>query len=101
MKSLAIVVAIIFLISITAGPIALLISFIKPRKYFSLANKRVLVAIASVFASMSGALLISGHVAPVGKLIGLVSLSLASISTYRVFQPQPDYVDPEDDSKRA
>lgn len=101
MKDLAIVVAIIFLVSITAGPFALLVTFIKPRKYFSLANKRFLVAIASVFASMSGALLISGHVAPIGKLIGVTSLSLASFSSYRVFQPQPDYVDPDADSKRA
>ncbi len=86
MESLALVVGIIFLVAMTAGPLALGISFIPTGKYLSLLFKRILVAIFSVAASVTGALIVVSSVTVVIRLLGLVGLSCASFAVYRAFQ---------------
>ena len=86
MESLALVVGIIFLVAMTAGPLALGISFIPTGKYLPLLAKRILVAILSVAASMTGALIVVSSVAIGIRFLGLVGLSCASFSVYRAFQ---------------
>ncbi|MEI6217194.1 MAG: hypothetical protein WCP64_08005 [Actinomycetes bacterium] len=97
MESLALVVGIIFLVALTAGPFALGISFIPVGKYFPKLAKRILVSLFSVAASMSGALLIVSKVAMPARILGLVGLSCASLAISRTFRPaKPEETSPSE-----
>ena len=95
MESLALVVGIIFLTALIAGPSALGISYLPTGKYFSPIAKKIVVSIISVVASMVGALLVVSTISIGGRLLGVASLSCATVAVYRVFQlPKPNQEDP-------
>lgn len=95
MESLALLVGIIFLTALTAGPLALGLSFVPTGKYFSPIAKKIVVSIISVVASMVGALLVVSTISLGGRLLGVASLGCATVAVYRVFQlPKPNQAEP-------
>ena len=89
MKSLAVVVGLIFLTALFSGPFAFALSFVPDGRFLTRTVKKVLVSILCFFASTSGALLMVSSVAFPIRILGLVGISFASLSIFRVFQPEP------------
>jgi len=89
MRDLAIIVTILVLIPILAGPLSLAISFIKPRKYFSDKTKKIVISVLALSSCAVAALLFFNSSTNGARFIGIFGMSLGSLALYRTYRPKP------------
>ena len=88
MESLALVVAVIVLVAVLGGPIAVGITFISTGALFTLLVKRIIVTIFAA-ASILMSLILALFAGPGGvKLIAILSLVVSIYSLSRIYRPQ-------------
>jgi len=89
MTDLAILVTILVLIPILAGPVSLALSFITPRKYFPDLTKKIVVSVLALSSCAVAALLFFYSSTSFACSIGIFGISLGSLALYRTYRPKP------------
>ena len=88
MADLAILVTILVLIPILAGPLSLAFSFIKPRKYFSDLTKKIVISGLAIPSCLVATLLFFHSSTSFARFIAIFGMSLGSLALYRTYRPK-------------
>lgn len=85
MESLALVVAILFLTALISGPIALGLTYLRPKKLRGRRIKRIIITIFGVWGILNGIQFILASLPIFPRLVGVMSVLTAALALKREF----------------